>query len=139
MFNIVVLSILKMPKPLFNFSKDTLKMLREADKLTKSLVKCTNRKCRKIITKKKMITLGKKHSNDKYEKCKSTKQNVLTCYDKLVKEDKYGYKKMEKDLEECSKLECKKEHNNNNEFIENYDKKNMKIDMVKGKSKKSKK
>jgi len=128
-----------MPKPLFKFSKDKIKMLREADKLTKSLVKCTNRKCSKIITKKKMIELGKKHTHDNLENCIYKKTNYEKCSDKLDKEDKYGYIKMKKALDECSKLECKKENNNGNNFIEKYDKSKIKIHMVKGKSKKSKK
>lgn len=120
-----------MPKPLFNLSKDTIKMLKIADKLTKSLVKCTNRKCRKITTKKNMIKLGKKHFNDTLEKCSNTKTNYLKCSEKLDKEDKYGYIKIKKDLDECSKVECKKEHDNNTDFIEKYDK--MKFTEVKSK------
>lgn len=112
-----------MPKPLFNLSKNTLTMFKNAEKLYKQLTNCTNKKCKKIITKKNLDKLSKKHNEYSFSKCVKSK-NILKCYDSLDKEDKFGYKKIQKEIDECSKKECKKEYNNNVEF-------NKKIEKVK--------
>ena len=110
-----------MPKPLFKLSKNTLSIIKEGDKLYKSLINCTNKKCRKIITKKNLDKLSKKHNQYTFSKCEKNK-NLLNCYDTINKEDKFGYMKIQKELSECSKLECKKEHNDNDEFIKKIEK-----------------
>ena len=86
-----------MSKPLFNLSKNTLTMFKTADKLFKQLTNCTNKKCKKIITKKKLDKLSKKHNEYSFSKCVKSK-NILKCYDSLDKEDKFGYKKNKKNL-----------------------------------------
>ena len=121
-----------MPKPLFNLSKNILSMIKKSEKLNKLLTNCTNKKCRKIITKKKKDKLSKKHNEYNFEKCIKSK-NILKCNHIVNKEDKFGYIKIQKELDDCSKLECKKEHNNNNEFIKKFEKvkisKNTKISL----------
>jgi hypothetical protein len=121
-----------MPKPLFNLSKKTLSMFNKAIKLDNLLKNCTNKKCSKIITKKNKDKLSKKHHEYSFSKCVKSK-NILKCNDSLNKEDKFGYIKIQKELDECSKKECKKEYNNNNKFIKQSEKvkigKNTKISL----------
>ena len=110
-----------MPKPLFNLSNKTIKMFKEAENIDKQLKNCTNKKCKKIITKKNLDKLSKKNNEYRFSKCVKTK-NLLKCYDSLDKEDKFGYKKIQKELDDCSKIECKKEYNNNVEFNKKFEK-----------------
>ncbi len=110
-----------MPKPLFNLSKKTLNNFKEAEKIDKLLRNCTNKKCKKIITKKNLDKLSKKHNEYSFSKCVKTK-NILKCYDILNKEDKFGYIKIKKELDECSKKECKKENNNSDKLIKKLEK-----------------
>ena len=82
---------------------------------------CTNKKCKKIITKKNLDKLSKKHNEYNFSKCVKSK-NILKCYDTLDKEDKFDYKKIQKEIDECSKKECKKKFNNYVEFNKKFKK-----------------
>ena len=121
-----------MPKPLFNLSKKTINNFKEAVKLYKLLRNWTDKKFKKIITKKNLDKLSKKHNEYSFSKCVKSK-NILKCYDILDKEDKFGYKKIQKELDECSKKECKKENNNSDKFNKQFEKvkigKNTKINL----------
>ena len=121
-----------MPKPLFNLSKKTINNFRDAVKIDKLLKKCTNKKCNKIITKKNLDKLSKNHHEYNFSKCTKSK-NLLKCFDSLDKEDKFGYVKIQKDLDECSKKECKKEHNESDKLLKKIEKgkisKNTKISL----------
>ena len=121
-----------MPKPLFNLSNKTIKLFKEAEKIGKLLTNCTNKKCRKIITKKNLDKLSKKHNEYRFSKCTKSK-NMLKCLDSLDKEDKFGYMKIQNELSECSKIECKKENNNSDKFNKQFEKvkisKNTKISL----------
>ena len=110
-----------MPKPLFNLSKKTINLFRDAVKIDKLLKKCTYKKCNKIITKKNLDKLSKNHHEYNFSKCSKSK-NVLKCFDSLDKEDKFGYIKIKKDLDECSKKECKKEHNESDKLLKKIEK-----------------
>ena len=110
-----------MPKPLFNLSKKTINNFKEAVKLDKLLRNCTDKKCKKIITKKNLDKLSKKHNEYSFSKCVKSK-NILNCYDILNEEDKFGYIKIKKELDECSKKECKKENNNSDKFNKKLEK-----------------
>ena len=121
-----------MPKPLFNLSKQTLSLFKKAEQIGKLLTNCTNKKCKKIITKKNLDKLSKKHNEYRFSKCTKSK-NMLKCMDSLDKEDKFGYIKIQKELDECSKKECKKENNNSDKFNKQLEKvkisKNTKISL----------
>ena len=121
-----------MPKPLFNLSNKTIKLFKEAEKIGKLLTNCTNKKCKKIITKKNKDKLSKKHNEYRFSKCIKSK-NILKCMDSLDKEDKFGYIKIQKELDDCSKIECKKENNNSDKFNKQIEKvkisKNTKISL----------
>jgi hypothetical protein len=109
-----------MTKKYITLSKKNLKNIHKSLKLLKNIENCKSRKCRKVITKKKLSILEKKHLNESV-KCMKT-NNYIKCSDNIDKQDKYGLINIRKQIDECLKKNCSKETKNFNVFQKLYDK-----------------